>query len=220
MKDIDIFVSVGGTSNEKQENFVRSVEERLRIEGFNPHTVGRNTFSADAPLKTVSDLMQSCTGTVVLALERYYFSNGTEKRGGSKEKELLDLKLPTVWNQIEAAMAYSNQHPLLIIVEDGLKCEGLLEKGYDWYVQSVTTDSNSLKTNEFNGVLANWKAKVIKNSNSKKINTTKLVQKNPAEYTIGELITGLKPSQLWGLIAGIIVLVVGAISFGAKFIGE
>ena len=50
MNDLSVFVSVGGTANEQQEAFVRAVEERLRSEGLVPHTVGRNTFSADSPL--------------------------------------------------------------------------------------------------------------------------------------------------------------------------
>ena len=219
MNALNIFVSVGGASTEKQENFIRNIEERLRIKGLNPHTVGRNTFLSDAPLKIVTELMQSCFGTVVIALERYYFETGVEKRGGPNEKELKGIKLPTPWNQIEAAMAYSNEHPLLIIVEHGLRNEGLLEKGYDWYVLSVKADLTDLNTNEFNGVLASWKAKVLKKANSTKIKNTKLVQKDPAEYTIGELITGLKPTQLWSLIAAILVLIVGAFSLGAKLIG-
>jgi len=40
--------------------------------------------------------------------------------------------------------------------------EGLLEKGYDWYVQWVTPDSAALNSAEFNGVLADWKHKGLK----------------------------------------------------------
>ena len=82
MSGSDVFVSVGGTSNEKQESFVRAIEDRLRAEGLNPRTVGRNTFSADSPLKTVQQLMNQCSGTVVIALERTYFAQGIEKRNG------------------------------------------------------------------------------------------------------------------------------------------
>ena len=63
MKQLDIFVSVGGTANERQEKFVLAVEERLRSEGLSPHTVGRNTFSAGAPLKTVTELIDKCSGS-------------------------------------------------------------------------------------------------------------------------------------------------------------
>ena len=133
MNELNVFVSVGGTATEQQEVFVRAVEDRLRSEGLIPHTVGRNTFSADAPLKTVIQLLDNCSGTVVIALERAYFPNGTDKRGGPKETPLADIKLATPWNQIEAAMAYSRGHPLMVIVEQGIKSEGLLERGYDWY---------------------------------------------------------------------------------------
>ena len=137
MDELDIFVSVGGTFTHEQELFVRAVEDRLRGENMIPHTVGRNTFSSDAPLKTVTQLMEKCSGTVVVALERTYFTNGVDKRGGNNELQLENIKLPTAWNQIEAALSYAHNLPLLVIIEDGLKNEGLLERGYDWYVQSV-----------------------------------------------------------------------------------
>jgi hypothetical protein len=131
MSELSVFVSVGGTATEHQEAFVRAVEDRLRSEGLVPHTVGRNTFSADAPLKTVVELLDTCSGAVVIALERSYFPSGAEQRGGPKEVALTDVKLPTPWNQIEAAMAYARGLPLMVIVEAGLKSEGLLEHGYD-----------------------------------------------------------------------------------------
>ena len=34
MKEINVFVSVGGTASEMQEAFVRAVEDRLRGEGL------------------------------------------------------------------------------------------------------------------------------------------------------------------------------------------
>jgi hypothetical protein len=135
MNEKNVFVSVGGTFTDEQEAFVRAVEDRLRSEGLIPYTIGRNAFSADAPLKAVSQLLDKCSGIVVIALERMYFQNGLEKRGGgSKELLLTNIKIATPWNHIEAAMAYSRGYPLMVIVEEGVKSEGLLENGYDWYV--------------------------------------------------------------------------------------
>ena len=57
-------------------------------------------------------------------------------------------------------MAYSRNLPLMVIVEEGLRSEGLLERGYDWYVQRVPLDTTFLNTNEFNGILASWKNKI------------------------------------------------------------
>jgi hypothetical protein len=211
MNELNVFVSVGGTATEQQESFVRAVEDRLRSEGLIPHTVGRNAFSVDSPLKTVTELLDKCSGTVVIALERMYFSNGLDKRGGSKESPLVDVKLATPWNQIEAAMAYSRGHPLMVIVEAGVKNEGLLERGYDWYVQSVPVDPSILASPEFNGVLSSWKKKLMPPSSGKSSTV-----KSPAELTVGELIKSMKPSQLWATLAALAAITTGAFALGGK----
>jgi hypothetical protein len=221
METLDVFVSVGGTSNYEQEGFVRAVEDRLRSEGLVPHTAGRNTFSSDAPLKTVTELLNSCAGAVVIALERSFFPSGIDKRGGPKESQLSNVRLPTPWNHIEAAMAYSRGLPLLVVVEKGLKSEGLLEHGYDWYVQWIEAVPSALTTSEFNGVLASWKSKM----ESKKANPTKNVgnntlSKSPADLTIGELVGGLRPAQLWSLLAGLAAVIAAAFTLGAKLVGH
>ncbi len=213
MNELNVFVSVGGTATEQQEAFIRAVEDRLRSEGLIPHTVGRNTFSADAPLRTVTELLDRCSGTVVIALERMYFPKGAEKRNGPKETTLVDVKLPTPWNQIEAAMAYSRGHPLMVIVEQGIRSEGLLERGYDWYVQTVKPDPAALNTTEFNGVLSSWKQKLTQRP------IKSAAPKNPTELTVGELVGSMKPSQLWALIGTIAALVAGAFALGGRLLG-
>lgn len=217
MDELNVFLSVGSTANDAQEEFVRAVEDRLRAEGIVPHTVGRNTFSSDAPLTAVTRLMDKCVGTVVIALERTYFPSGKEKRGGPKETGLSEVRLPTPWNQLEAAMAYSRGHPLMVIVEDGLKSEGLLEAGYDWYVQWVTPEPSSLTTAEFNGVLASWKQKMLQSKSSQREKPSPA--KEVTEMTIAELIGGLKPTQLWGLLGALAALIAGAFALGANLFG-
>lgn len=210
MSTLNVFVSVGGTCTAEQEEFVKAVEDRLRSEGLIPHTVGRNTFSVDTPLKTVTEYMDKCSGTVVIALERVYFPAGLERRGGSAETALVDVRLPTPWNQIEAAMAYSRNHPLLVIVENGLRSEGLLERGNDWYVQTVKPEAAALSTTEFNGVLASWKRKIQTSCASP------AVTKSPTEMTVKELLGGLKTTQLWGVVSTLFALVAGSFALGAK----
>lgn len=213
MPDVNIFVSVGGTATVAQETFVRAVEDRLRSEGMTPHTVGRNTFSADAPLTAVTRLMDTCSGAVVIALERTFFPSGTERRGGIQQAALSDVKLPTPWNQIEAAMAYSRGLPLLVIVESGLNSEGLLERGYDWYVQQVQPQTAALNSNEFNGVLASWKNKLAMTGQNVRPSRAMI------ELTVAELLGSLKPGQLWSCLAGLAALVAGAFAAGAKLFG-
>ena len=213
MAQVDVFLSVGATATEEQEVFVRAVEDRLRSEGIVPHTVGRNTFSADAPLKTATQLMDKCSGAVVIALERSFFPSGTEKRGGPNEVTLTNVKLPTPWNHIEAAMAYSRNLPLIVIVERDLKNEGLLEEGYDWYVQRVKLEPVALNSNEFNGILASWKDRMVQRPSR---STT---SRPLTDLTVAELIGGLKPTQLWSLLVALAALVAGAFALGGKLFG-
>jgi hypothetical protein len=204
-----IFVSVGRAANEQQEPFIRAVEERLRVEGLIPCTVGRNTFSADAPLKAVKELMDKCSGTVVIALERTCFPAGTEMRGGPKETSITDIKLPTPWNQIEAAMAHSRGHPLLVIVENGLKSEGLLERSHEWYVQWVALEGSALNSNEFSGVLSSWKEKVKEKPKQRPTTAA-------SQATVAELLGSLKPGQLWSILGALGAALAAAFGLGAK----
>lgn len=215
MKEFDVFVSVGGTANKAQEAFVRAVEDRLRSEGLIPHTVGRNTFSSDAPLKTVTELMNKCSGTIVIALERTYFPSGVERRGGPSATSLAEARYPTPWNQIEAGMAYVRGLPLMIIVEKGLRTEGLLERGHEWYVQWVEPTAPALTSLEFNGVLASWKEKVAQHAGLIATKSPEDVT-HPDQLTIGQLVNGLKPAQLWSTLAALGALIAAAFALGAK----
>lgn len=210
-----IFVSVGRTATEEQEQFVRAVEERLRSEGFEPQTVGRNHFSSNAPLKTIINLMDECHGTVIIALERTYFPSGYDRHGGKDQKPLKETRLPTTWNQIEAAMAYARDQPLLVIVEDGLKSEGLLESSYDWYVQHLKLNQAALSTPEFNGVFADWKNRVLKGMLEKDKARTVIESTNPLELSIEDLLR-LRPSQLWSILVALGGIATGSFTLGVK----
>jgi len=212
-----IFVSVGKTSTPEQEQFLCAIEDRLRAEGLSPHTVGRNTFSAKAPLKSVMELISECSGAVVLALERTHFPNGTERRGSPSATELEDVRLPTPWNQIEAALAYCKERPLLVIVEEGLRDEGLLEKGNDWYVQRLRPTHAALSTVEFNGILASWKEEVMACDNSHSRTGSPA---DPSQMTLLQLVGSLKPAQLWSFLGALALLIGGAFSLGAKLFGK
>jgi hypothetical protein len=156
-----IFLSVGRTCTDAQETYVRQLEDYLRAQGLVPQTVGRSYFSSQQPLKAIDVLMNECIGTIVVALERTFIAQAIDRRGSPKASPLAEIRLPTVWNQIEAAMAYARGHPLLVILEDGLKPEGLLEKGYDWYVLTADIDHQPFSDAESSGVFADWKARVI-----------------------------------------------------------
>jgi hypothetical protein len=163
-----VFLSVGSPFNDTQEVFISSIEQYLRDNDLIPQTVGRTVFTATQPLKAVNELMKECYGSIILALERTQLIEGIERRDSPKQTKLSDAKLTTPWNQIEAAMAYSHDHPLLVIAETGIKGEGLLERGYDWYVLEVDSSSPPVNDPMFQAIIADWKKRVIQFSERNK----------------------------------------------------
>lgn len=214
-----IFVSVGTGLNPQQEMFVDAVEARFRAAGLTPCTIGRNTFSTDAPLRAVTELMDRCAGAVVIALERYHFDDGVERRGSAKEKPLGPVALPTPWNQIEAAMAYSRGLPLLVLVDEQLRCDGLLEKGNDWYVQELAIDPAALNSPAFNGLVENWREKVSGRQRALPSPALTEAKLDPATMTIAQLIGALKPSQLWAVLVASVAALGGAFALGVELAG-
>ncbi|MDR0368756.1 MAG: hypothetical protein LBH82_06415 [Bacteroidales bacterium] len=163
-------------------------------------------FSFESPLKTINELMNNCCGAVIIALERTYFPEGIEKRGSPKETMLKETKYPTPWNQIESAMAYTKGLPIMVIVEENLKSEGLLEKGFDWYVLSLKPVKESLLAPNFNGVLSSWKEKVEHYKKKK--------NEIDPDLTIGDIVRNLKMSHLWSVLAALATLLAGAFALG------
>jgi hypothetical protein len=211
---MDVFLSVGTGLNASQELFVSSIEARLRAEGFNPRTVGRNFFSTSTPLKAVGELMDDCQGTIVVALERYFFPAGVERRAGSLEAPLANTKLPTAWNQIEAAMAYCRGHPLMVIVDADLSMSGLLEPGNDWFVHQLSPVPSSLNSLEFNGVLADWKRRISGRAAPPAGRAS--VKRSTADSKVVDLLGSLRPGELWKTIIVAFGILAAAFTSGLK----
>ena len=166
-----IFLSLGSTFNDAQENYVCQLEDYLRENGFVPQTVGRSYFTSQAPLKAVDILMNECVGTVVVALERTFIAEAFERKGSPKEKRLAEVRLPSVWNQIEAAMAYVRSHPLLVIMEEGLIPEGLLDERYDWFVLPADISKMPFNDRVSKGTFEDWKKRVLEAAAQKSAST-------------------------------------------------
>lgn len=160
MADVKVFVSVGRTSTPQQEEFVSAVEAHMLASGLMPQALGRNYWTSKQPLAAIDELMALCSGAAILAFERLHVVQAIEKRGSAAERQLANFSLPTVWNQVEAAMSYTRGLPLLVLVDEALRSEGLLETGYDWYVKWVRLGMPIAGDREFLGIFADWRARV------------------------------------------------------------
>ncbi len=197
-----VFLSVGRTSNIRQETLVQTIEKFLQANDLIPQTVGRTYFSSKQPLVAIAELMHECAGSIILAYERIHLIKAVEKRGSENETRIEMLNLPTVWNQIEATMAYTLGHPLLVVVEEGMKYEGLLERGYDWYVKHVKLEDDLLADAEFQGVFTDWKRRVLafqaqkENETLRRVNQQQQVPHNLLVYLRRVLAERFSPAEL------------------------
>jgi hypothetical protein len=218
---VDVFVSVGRISTSEQEEFVAAVERCLLEHGLQPHTLGRTDWSSAQPLAAVQELMRRCSGVAVIAFERLHIANGHDLAGGDRRQDISGAGLPTVWNQIEATMAYLVGLPLLVFVEEGLRSEGLLESRYDWLVQWVDLDPESLRTNPCLGMIKDWTKRVLDFYEKKRQPRSpgERTTGDIADKTVAEILGQLKPGQLRALIAGCIAVLGAAFTLGVTIGG-
>lgn len=143
-------------------NLLKSME-------LNPRTIGQSDFPNESPLNEVINLMDKCEGTIVLGIPQIEIDNGNIKGTAINNKIILG----TEWNHIEAALAYSIGHPLLIIHHKNLS-RGIFDRGTcNSFLHEVDMNDNSWAiSNEISGVISNWKSKLNKPEKSKlKIDT-------------------------------------------------
>ena len=125
--------------------------------------------------------------------------------------------MPTVWNQIEASMAYTLERPLLVIAEHGLRSEGLLESNYDWPIQWVDLTPGSLSTNPCLGVIQDWARRVIAFDKAHERPTASRTPITPdlGAMTVADIIGQMRPGQVKALAAAATAVVVAAFVVGA-----
>jgi hypothetical protein len=199
---IDVYLSAGKPANAEQEAFLQAVERFLRQHDLNPRTPGRTHLANKQPLRAVEQCMRSCKGIVVVAYERLYAPVAIERRGGPEQKGLEDAIVPTVWNQVEGAMAYTLGLPVMILAQKGLRSEAMLESKYDWNVQWVDVDAGSLLTQDFVSVFDDWRKEIDVAEQAKTLPPPTIPAApapvvDPGNRTIGQLLKDLKPGQAW-----------------------
>jgi hypothetical protein len=166
-KKKNIFISMSFPYLPTHSEFLDGLISFLQDHDMTPRVMNRTDFLPGNPLPEISRVLQECDGAIVFAFERLYFPSGVERRRSPSEVELKDITCTTPWNQIEAAMAYQLGIPILVFSERGLRCDGLLEEKYDWYVERVDIRKESLGASDVRARLQEWCRRVKQNSRIK-----------------------------------------------------
>jgi hypothetical protein len=211
----NVFLSVGRPSSAVQAEFLERFVQFLATRGLDAKIVGKNYFKNQQPLRSIQECMADCAGVVILAWERTFIASGEERRGSPERVDRSGARLPTIWNQVEAALALGSQLPLLVVVERGLHLEGLLAKTFDWYVKEVDLSSEAFQDRELGELVDAWKLQMAERQPSASRALNAIGSPPPAEKTIAQLMGELKTSHLWSVIVAIVtaLAVVGGFAF-------
>ncbi len=184
-----IFISMGTPYTDTYAQFRDSLEAFLRDQcKADPRIIGKNEYPPGNPLPKVKEVMNSCSGLIVVAYERKFLESGSEKRHGISPLPLTKLSFTTIWNHIELALAYAFDIPIYIICEKGLVEEGLIESKLDWFVQHLGLTDAALRSADVSQSIRNWVTeRVIPKSRKPKIFTTLLGTQKLSEVTGQEI---------------------------------
>ena len=136
----DIFISKPTAQTSMQCKFTLELEEILKARDFKIRSVGTSDFPNEAPLLAVLKIMNGCRGALILGLKQIHITKGILKPDTKLEHKIVDVYLPTPWNQIEAAIAFALRIPTLIIREEGIE-GGVFDIGSsDHFIHQVNVD--------------------------------------------------------------------------------
>jgi hypothetical protein len=148
-----VFLSVGATYTKAQEAFVAAFERLLADSHCERLVVGRDCLAARQPILQARDLLWKADAVVVLAFTRFVVASAVEKPGADRAKHkataIQDVRYPTVWNQIEAAMAFGLGRPLLTVIEEGIKQEAMLKDRHEFRTIVSPLDPDLFDSEEF-----------------------------------------------------------------------
>lgn len=134
-----IFVSRLGVMDSQQElhfnNIKRYISDTYKV---NFVTLERDAYRKHGQLSMIQDSMATCSGVVVFAFSRLSVSKGVLCRNMEEpyKQEVQDCSYSSSWLQIETAFAKSMNIPTLIVMEEGVKDEGI----WDDFIVKYNTD--------------------------------------------------------------------------------
>ena len=168
--NIPVFLSRPDPFNAKQKKFIDNLISELEKRFLDCHTLGSSDYDPVEPLSAIRRLMASANGIITVAFGQTYIENATYKYG-SEEKAVYkkEQKVNGQWDtspycQIETAMAFQLGLPIIILVEEGVREQGILEKGViGTYLPSFSLDNadDYFAQADTQQVLKKWEAQVL-----------------------------------------------------------
>jgi hypothetical protein len=130
-----VFLSRAEPYRDGQRAFLGELCTHLRGHGLDPRTVGETDFDMSG-LSAIRGLLMQSHGLVSVAFRRMLVEDGQDRPDPDvslTRSQKVPLEKPTwlttPWCHMETAMAYQMGLPILLLVEKGVRLEGVLEGG-------------------------------------------------------------------------------------------
>lgn len=155
-----IFLSVGTTYTKEQEYFVKEFETFAKSLNLVLLDTGRHSHVSRQPVLDIREKIRKANAVVVLSLVRYVIKDGIEKPGADLPKHvpepIKERSYPTVWNQIEAGIAFGLGKPLLVILDESIQPEAMLKDRLEFRAIKVSSDPSAFNSDPFKAVFCDF----------------------------------------------------------------
>ena len=163
---LNIFVSRPTTIESAFESAYMDFDRFLTSKSIRPRRLGGGDYSRQAPLKAVFRIIDECCGAIILGYPQFTMRH--EVRRSTKTQNDWGYIFPTPWNQIEGALAYRAETPVLVIahhwVEGGVFDHGVTGEGV---IHLDLAAPNWFSSPQFEQPFTDWLAEVGNCSASK-----------------------------------------------------
>jgi hypothetical protein len=157
---VDVFVSKPNVLNPSQSDFWYAFGAVLSGRGLNARTLGDTDYPNDAPVAAVLRVMRECSGAVLLGLVQAEAHEAVFRRWTPREETVLDLLMPTPWNQLEGGIAFALGLPLLIVRQRGI-VGGMFDTGAsDRFVHEADLSADWVRSDRFLQPFRQWATEV------------------------------------------------------------
>ena len=186
---MDVFVSRPTWISPEFEEGLNIFLMTLKNIGLTARTLGASDYPSKAPLDEVIEIMDECQGAIVLGYPQITISEGIIKNDSID----LELILPTEWNHIEAALAYSKGLPIMILHHKGVS-RGVFDRGVmNAFIHEIDFSASTWSLDSaFNSALKKWHL----NCQSGNSNFGATVKIDPNKPTCPNCTTKAKPIYL------------------------
>lgn len=163
---ITVFFSLASPHNDTQQQYINRLSQYFLTHGIKLETL--KGWDDNDPLVPIADELRKASGCLVLALERFFVTDGITKRGSEQSGKINNKAFTSSWLHIEAALARTFELPLIILKEESLENEGLIHNDkQEWGIVRINP-----------GNIAEIEAYPIKNFILNWINEVKRYDKN------------------------------------------